>query len=73
MASKVVARCRDATDLPVLVGLGVSNPEQAGAAASVADGVVIGSAVVKLVLERGAEGAASFLAEVRGALDALQG
>ncbi len=73
VASKVVARCRDATDLPVLVGLGVSNPEQAGAAASVADGVVIGSAVVKLVLERGAEGAASFLAEVRGALDALQG
>lgn len=70
-ASEVARRCRDATDLPVLVGIGVSNAEQARVAASAADGVVIGTAVVRLVLEQGAEAAGSFLAEVRSALDRL--
>lgn len=69
-AQRVVAACRGATDLPVLVGIGVSNAEQARAAAAYADGVVIGSAVVKTVLEEGAEAARAFLAGVRAALDA---
>ena len=70
-ARRVVAACRAATDLPVLVGIGVSNAEQARAAATTADGVVIGSAVVRAVLEEGAEGARAFLAGVRGGLDSL--
>ena len=41
------ARLRQATDLPVCVGFGVSEPEQARAAGKVADGVVVGSALVK--------------------------
>lgn len=41
------ARLREATDLPICVGFGVSKPEQARAAAEVADGVVVGSALVK--------------------------
>jgi tryptophan synthase alpha chain len=69
-AARVAAACRAATDLPVLVGVGVSTPDQARAAAAGADGVVIGSAVVKLVSERGAGAARSFLREVRSALDA---
>lgn len=69
-AAKVVESCRRATSLPVVVGIGVSTPEQARAAVATADGVVIGSAVVRLVLEQGAEAAAAFLAEVRAALDA---
>ena len=44
-----VARLKAATDLPVAVGFGVRTPEQAGAIASVADGVVVGSALVELV------------------------
>ena len=68
-AGAVVGACRDATDLPILVGIGVSTPSQAIEATRVADGVVIGSAVVTRVLEQGADAAAAFLAEVRAALD----
>ncbi|WP_170004621.1 tryptophan synthase subunit alpha [Pseudopontixanthobacter vadosimaris] len=48
-----VARLKAATDLPVAVGFGVRTPEQAGAIARVADGVVVGSALVELVAEHG--------------------
>ncbi|MDQ3916270.1 MAG: tryptophan synthase subunit alpha [Actinomycetota bacterium] len=68
-AARVVAACRAATDAPVLVGIGVSTPAHAVEAAASADGVVIGTAVVRLVLEEGAGPAAAFLAEVRAALD----
>jgi tryptophan synthase alpha chain len=68
-AARVVEACREATDLPVLVGIGVSTPEQAVEAASVADGVVIGSAVVSRLLEEGPGAAAAFLETVRRALD----
>ena len=69
-AAAVVAACRQATDLPVLLGIGVSSPDQAVDAARHADGVVIGSAVVARVLEQGIEEADRFLGEVRAALDA---
>ncbi|MEE1876173.1 tryptophan synthase subunit alpha [Altererythrobacter litoralis] len=48
-----VARIKQSTDLPVAVGFGVRTPEQAGAIARVADGVVVGSALVELVGEYG--------------------
>jgi tryptophan synthase alpha chain len=70
-AARVVEACRAATDLPVLIGIGVSDARQAREAAREADGVVIGTAVVSLVLERGPEQAGAFLAEVREALDTL--
>ena len=44
-----VARLKAATDLPVAVGFGVRTPDQAAAIARVADGVVVGSAIVELV------------------------
>lgn len=68
-ATRVVESCRAGTDLPVLVGIGVSTAEHAVAAAASADGVVIGSAVVRLVLEEGAAAAEAFLGGVRAALD----
>jgi tryptophan synthase alpha chain len=68
-AAEVSKACRAATDLPVLVGIGISNGEQAKAAAAGCDGVVIGSAVVRLVLEQGAEAAEAWLKDVRAALD----
>jgi tryptophan synthase alpha chain len=70
-AARVVAACREATDKPVLVGIGVSNADQARAAASSADGVVIGSAVVRTILEEGPEATEKFLRSVREALDTL--
>jgi tryptophan synthase alpha chain len=68
-AAPVVAAVREATDLPVLVGLGVSSAEQARAAVVSADGVVMGSAVVRLVEGPGPEAAREFLAGVRKAID----
>jgi tryptophan synthase alpha chain len=67
-AALVVGACKSATDLPVLVGIGVSTPEQAVEASAVADGVVIGSAVVRRILEEPEE-VDPFLASVRAALD----
>lgn len=70
-AEAVATACRSATSLPVLVGIGVSTPGQAETASRAADGVVIGSAVVRAVLERGAAAAEGFLSEIRAALDGL--
>jgi len=50
-----VAKLKAATDLPVAVGFGVRTPEQATDIARVADGVVVGSALVGLVGEFGSE------------------
>jgi len=67
----VVRRIRGATDTPVCVGVGVSTAGQARAACEVADGVVVGSALVRRLLEGGGpEAAADFVGELRAALDA---
>ncbi|MFF3247926.1 tryptophan synthase subunit alpha [Streptomyces sp. NPDC002870] len=50
-AQDLVRRTRATTELPVCVGLGVSNPGQAAEVASFADGVIVGSAFVKLLLD----------------------
>ena len=50
-----VAVIRAATTLPVVVGFGISNPEQARLAAQSVDGVVVGSAIVRRIGELGAE------------------
>lgn len=70
-SSAVVERCREATDLPVLVGIGVSSAEQAVEACRSADGVVIGSAVVARVMDEGIPATVDFLVGVRTALDGL--
>ena len=50
-ASVIVGRTRAATDLPVCVGLGVSNGDQAAEVAAYADGVIVGSALVRCLTE----------------------
>src|SRR5580693_572897 len=66
----VVERIRRCTDMPVCVGVGVSTPEQAAEVCQVADGVVVGSALVRRLLEgSGPEGAAEFVGSLRRALD----
>ena len=71
-SSLVIAkRLKAITDKPVLVGVGVSSAQQAVEVCTEADGVVIGSALMRRVLEGvGAVGAGAFIAEVRAALDA---
>lgn len=66
-----VARLKSATTLPVAVGFGVRTPEQAAAIARVADGVVVGSAIVELVAEHGAKAAGPVEAYVRTLANAI--
>jgi tryptophan synthase alpha chain len=54
-AAELVARVRAVTATPVAVGLGVSNGVQAGQVASFADGVIVGSAFVRRLLDAGDE------------------
>ena len=68
LASEVRA-VREVTDLPVAVGFGISTPDQARVVASVADGVVVGSALIKALEEGGTPGAVRFLRSLREAMD----
>lgn len=71
-ASVIAARLKAATDRPVLIGIGVSNGEQAAQVATIADGVIVGASVVRRILEGlGPEGVAAFITELRDALDSL--
>lgn len=50
-AAELVGRTRESTDLPVCVGLGVSNGDQAAEIGRYADGVIVGSALVRCLAE----------------------
>lgn len=64
-----VARLKEWVEVPVAVGFGISTPEQAAAVATVADGVVVGSALLKVLGAEGPEAAGRWLAELRAAMD----
>lgn len=67
----VVERIRAASDLPVCAGVGISTPEQAADACRIADGVVVGSALVRRTLEgNGPDDEAALVSSFRAALDA---
>jgi tryptophan synthase alpha chain len=66
---ETMRRLRAATSLPICVGFGVSTAEQATAVARMADGVVIGSAIVRAASESIAA-AVKFTREMRKAIDA---
>ena len=67
--SEVVSLIRSTCDIPVYIGIGISNAEQAAAASSVSDGVIVGSALVQRVLDgEGAAGVERFVGELRAAL-----
>ena len=66
----MVERIRRHTDMPVCVGVGVSTPDQVAEVCEVADGVVVGSALVRRLLEGGGpDGAAEFVGSLRRAID----
>lgn len=48
---------RDVTDLPLAVGFGINTPEQAKDISRLADGVIVGSAIVKIIEEHGEDAA----------------
>jgi tryptophan synthase alpha chain len=65
-------RAKAVTDVPVLLGVGISTPEQAAQAAAAADGVVVGSALIARLLDgAGPDGAHELIAAFRAALDGV--
>ncbi|MEO3884467.1 tryptophan synthase subunit alpha [Nonomuraea sp. B5E05] len=69
-AAELTARIRRGTDRPVLLGFGISTPDQAREAGRHADGVVVGAAVMRRVLDgAGPDDLLAFLATLRRALD----
>jgi tryptophan synthase alpha chain len=63
-AEELVARVRKQCDLPVCVGLGVSNGDQAAEVARYADGVIVGSALVRALQEDGVDGVRRLTADL---------
>lgn len=68
-ATRIAARAKAVTDLPVLVGVGVSDAEQAREACTTADGVIQGAAIMRRLLDEGVESVGQFVCEVRSAID----
>jgi tryptophan synthase alpha chain len=71
--SELVERVRDAAEVPVAVGFGIGTPEQAASVGAVADGVIIGSRLVRAAGESdspdgAADAVGSFLRDVREAM-----
>ena len=66
--AQTVERVRAATSVPVAVGFGISTAEQARAVADVADGVIVGSRIVRAAGEGGADAVGSVVRELAGAL-----
>lgn len=65
---ETAARLRAATALPLCIGFGISKPEQAKAVARLADGVVVGSAIVRAA-DESVESALSLARSLRDAID----
>lgn len=68
-ATEIATRLKAITDLPVAVGVGVSTPDQAAAVAEVADGVVIGSAIIRQLIDHGFDACVDFVGSLRAGLD----
>ncbi len=70
-AADIGKRLKSVTDLPVLVGFGVSTPQQAVELSAHADGVIVGSVLMRLLLDgKGPDAVGDAVAEMRAALDA---
>jgi tryptophan synthase alpha chain len=67
---ETVARLRSVTSLPICVGFGISNADQAALVGQMADGVVVGSAIVKLA-EASVDAALALVRELRAGLDGV--
>jgi tryptophan synthase alpha chain len=66
----LVERARRLTDAPLYAGFGISTPEQARAAAELADGIVVGSRAVE-VAEEGPRALRAYVGSLREAVDAV--
>lgn len=68
---EIIKHVKKVTDIPCAIGFGISTPEQAAAMASLSDGVIVGSAIVKLIAAYGkdsVEPVKKYLAEMKKAI-----
>jgi tryptophan synthase alpha chain len=68
----IIASARQVTNVPLAVGFGVSEPSQAREIAKTADGVIVGSAITKLVEEHGASAGSFIQAYAKSMKDAVK-
>lgn len=68
----IVKVVRENTDTPCAIGFGISTPEQAKKMAAVADGAIVGSAIIKLVAQHGKDAAGPVGEYVRSMKEALE-
>lgn len=69
--ASIVQQIRQYTDVPVAVGFGISTPEQAKSMASLSDGAIVGSAIVKQIGEWGPNGEKELYNYVRSMVEAV--
>lgn len=71
---EIIGAIRSVTDVPCAIGFGISTPEQAVKMGSIADGVIVGSAIVRIVAEHGRDSVpyvVEFVKSMREALDSI--
>jgi tryptophan synthase alpha chain len=68
---EIVSRIRKYSKLPVAVGFGISKPFQAAQVAGIADGVIVGSAIVDLIGKKKFKAVSRFVSSLRRAIDAV--
>lgn len=71
--SHIVEHIRSVTDVPVAIGFGISTPEQAAKYSSQADGVIVGSAIVKIIAQYGGDAAPHVYEYVKKMVEACLG
>jgi tryptophan synthase alpha chain len=67
----LVERARAVTDVPLYAGFGIATPEQARAAAELADGIVVGSRAIEVAEDGGADALREYVGSLRDAVDAV--
>jgi tryptophan synthase alpha chain len=73
--ASIVKVVRDHTDIPCAIGFGISAPEQAARMASLSDGAIVGSAIVRIIAEHGKdspEAVAAFVKEMSTAVHQIR-
>lgn len=70
--SAIIKVIRENTDLPCAIGFGISTPEQARKMAGLSDGVIVGSAIIKMLEKEGRDSAETVGAYVKSMKDAIR-
>ncbi|MBQ5361229.1 MAG: tryptophan synthase subunit alpha, partial [Lachnospiraceae bacterium] len=70
--ASILEAIRKATDTPAAVGFGISTPDQAKKIAALSDGVIVGSAIVRIIAEHGREAGPCIAEYVRSMKNAIK-